>query len=849
MSDRRVVVLLAGCACVAASPLAGQVRSPANRDSVTVTAGPQYASGALHRLLLGTDYRALWTASMRVELLDLASFAGGLTPLRRGGGFQTRSLRFRGEDGREYAFRSVDKDPSAILPAELRETLVDRLVQDQISSGHPVGALVVAPILDAVGVLHVDPRLVVLPDDARLGEFRADFAGLLGFMEERPDENDDAIASFAGATSVIGTERLLERIEEDLEQVDAPAFLAARLTDVYLGDWDRHRDQWRWARFGTGREESWKPIPRDRDQAFVRMDGIMLSLARQYYPQLVRYDEMAPGMLGVTWNGRELDRRFLVHLEWPVWDSVARHLQRQVTDSVIEHAVRQLPAELYRLDGEALARRLRSRRDELPDVARRFYRLLAGAVDVHTSDAAERVEVRRSGPDSLEVVVTAHHRRLGEVEIFRRRFRRGETDEVRLFLHGGADTVNVRSDADVGITVRVLGGGGSDVFMDESGAARLYGDDNDVGTKRGRRAGIDTRDYDPPATSPSQPHRDWGRQYRLPLWMGYSPDVGLLIGMGVERYDFGFRRVPWAHQLKLRAAWGTTAGTYRVESRIRLQRENSAAHWLIDARASGLDILNFHGLGNETSTDADEAVHEVEQSVFAVEPRVVLPVSRRGTLSIGPTLRYTDTRLTEGQLIADLRPYGSGNFAQAGLRTSMRIDGRDRARTPTHGAMLEIGGAFTPALLDVDDAWGEITALATAFLSPGAAMAPTLAVRAGAKKLFGTVPFQDAAYIGDASTVRLGRDQRYGGDALVHANAELRMKLFRALLVLPADVGVFGLADVGRVWLEGESSDRWHDALGGGLWLAFLSPENALSIALARSEERTGLYITAGFAW
>ncbi len=128
MSDRRVVVLLAGCACVAASPLAGQVRSPANRDSVTVTAGPQYASGALHRLLLGTDYRALWTASMRVELLDLASFAGGLTPLRRGGGFQTRSLRFRGEDGREYAFRSVDKDPSAILPAELRETLVDRLV-------------------------------------------------------------------------------------------------------------------------------------------------------------------------------------------------------------------------------------------------------------------------------------------------------------------------------------------------------------------------------------------------------------------------------------------------------------------------------------------------------------------------------------------------------------------------------------------------------------------------------------------------------------------------------------------------------------------------------------------------
>ena len=74
-----------------------------------------------------------------------------------------------GADGREYSFRSVDKDPSAVLDSILRETVVADLVQDGISAAHPFGALVADPAL---------------------GEFREEFAGMLGLIEERPDENE-----------------------------------------------------------------------------------------------------------------------------------------------------------------------------------------------------------------------------------------------------------------------------------------------------------------------------------------------------------------------------------------------------------------------------------------------------------------------------------------------------------------------------------------------------------------------------------------------------------------------------------------------------------------------------------
>jgi hypothetical protein len=69
------------------------------------------------------------------------------------------------------------------------------------------------------------------------------------------------------------------------------------------------------------------------------------------------------------------------------------------------------------------------------------------------------------------------------------------------------------------------------------------------------------------------------------------------------------------------------------------------------------------------------------------------------------------------------------------------------------------------------------------------------------------------------------------------------------LVVLPADIGVFGLADAGRVFLEGESSDEWHTAFGGGLWLAFLDRAYTVSVAAASSDERTGVYVQAGFAF
>ena len=90
------------------------------------------------------------------------------------------------------------------------------------------------------------------------------------------------------------------------------------------------------------------------------------------------------------------------------------------------------------------------------------------------------------------------------------------------------------------------------------------------------------------------------------------------------------------------------------------------------------------------------------------------------------------------------------------------------------------------------------------------------------------------------------RPQRYAGDSSASASAELRLCLGRVRLLPPSDIGVFGLADVGRVFYAGERPDRWHHGVGAGVWLAVFKPENTITLALARSEGVSRLYLRAG---
>ena len=117
-------------AAIVFSSLAAAASASASTETKKVVAGPQYAKSGLHKMLFGADYRALWTTPATFEVLDLEREAGGLTPVARLGGMQTKILALKGKDGRNYTFRSLDKDASQILDEDLRGSIVNGVVDD-----------------------------------------------------------------------------------------------------------------------------------------------------------------------------------------------------------------------------------------------------------------------------------------------------------------------------------------------------------------------------------------------------------------------------------------------------------------------------------------------------------------------------------------------------------------------------------------------------------------------------------------------------------------------------------------------------------------------------------------------
>lgn len=363
-----LLLLLGAVLLLPVFPISGISRdfSPGPNRTARVAAGPRYAAGPVLRWLLGREHRDLWTATIQVPVLDLGTEAGGLTPLAEGGGMQTRSLKLRTAAGRTLVFRSTDKEPIRELPAITRRSLIAWLLQDQTHSSHPAGAIVASALQEAVGLVDLHPRLVMMPDDPRLGPFRPRFGGVLGVLHDRPSEAD--------GHPVLASVELFAQIDSGRPyRLDVPGFLTARLLDMLMNDWDRHEGQWLWEANPLEGDTVWGPIPLDRDQALASYDGALMALARIRSSKLSEFGPQYPSLAGLTHNSRELDRRVLTGMRAAAWDSVAAWMVSRLADSVLEGAMSRMPAPYLRRSGGWITAALKNRRDSLPAIARRFY--------------------------------------------------------------------------------------------------------------------------------------------------------------------------------------------------------------------------------------------------------------------------------------------------------------------------------------------------------------------------------------------------------------------------------------------------------------------------------------------
>jgi outer membrane protein assembly factor BamA len=262
--------------------------------------------------------------------------------------------------------------------------------------------------------------------------------------------------------------------------------------------------------------------------------------------------------------------------------------------------------------------------------------------------------------------------------------------------------------------------------------------------------------------------------------------------------------------------------------------------------ASDLEHPWFYGLGNNTSRGASREENRLSHREYVG----FLEIGARRKLwsiSAGPIVKLSDTDGFPASVAGRTSLRGAGDYGQVGIRGVAELDSRNEKAYPTRGVKLSFDAAVYPDLWDNEGAFGGGEVKAATYLSAPLPLTPVLALRAGARHMWGSYPWFEAAFLGGRSTLRGFSHDRFGGDASVWAGADLRLKLARLAVVLPMEVGVYGLTDVGRVWLDGEDFDRWHTSYGAGVWVHALRPSLRGTVTLVWGDNRTVLYIGSGF--
>jgi hypothetical protein len=807
------------------------------KNKVLISASDKYKNpNGFRKKVLGQNYRATWSMPVQLNVLNIRTEKGGLTPGSLGGGKQTKSLRLKDKLGREYTLRTLDKDPEKAIPEALRGTFAQGIVQDMISSGNPYAPLVVADLSKSAGIVAADPQIFFVPDDPAFGFYRPLFANTVCLLEIREPEIDNT-------SDTKSTGKVINKLIEDPDhRVDQQSYLRARLLDMLVGDWDRHADQWRWATLDTGKGKLYRAIPRDRDQAMFFSDGLLMKyVSNNQLRFLEGFNNNIKNIKWLNWEARDLDRFFLNRLDNKAWASVINEFTNNLSDTAIHRAVSKLPAEIYPIDAAVWTEKLKSRRGQLMDKGMEYYRFISKVVTITGTNEKEYFKVNSNG-DSLRLRVFDRKKASDTaVLMYERNFDPRVTSEIRIYGLNGNDIFEIADDVKTSIKIRIIGGRGNDTFNVYGNARNILYDLSNEKNYVAHQSHSSVKFSGDIAVNEYNPVGFIYDKVIFPQFnLGFNAEDKLLVGLGFTRRNYSFRKEPYASQQKLTSLFALNRGAYQVKYQGIFNHAISHSDIIVNLELVNPGLNNFFGIGNSTVLDKSkpDQFYRVRYSYTQGELMVRRRSSEILSFTAGPVfyhywshLKDNKTRILSnpGRLGLDsLSIYSPKTYV--GGKVGMYVYFINNDFIPTRG--ITWNSEFQ-ALAPVNPNSKALTKITTDMVIYGAITDPakvTGIFRIGFGNIFSkNYEYFQALTLGANNYNRGFRKNRFSGSKLFYTGLEGRIKLFKLKsYFLPGDVGLIAYNDLGRVWTNERDDKTWHYSYGGGI---YFTPFNLVIVA------------------
>ncbi|TYB79115.1 metallophosphoesterase [Bizionia myxarmorum] len=797
-----------------------------------------------YNFLWGKRYAQEYSTPITVKTVMLDTLFGGLKPIRKGGGTQSNSLRLADSTGREYVMRGLRKNALNYIQAfafkdqyvegQFDDTVAEELIFHVFSGSYPFAPFVTATLSDAVGVLHTNPVLYYVPNQKAIEPFNDSFGDELYMIEEHAGDDHGYLKSFAYSNKLIGTDDMFEEIRSDEDIViDEAAYIRVRLFDMLIGDWDRHHDQWRWAKTEKNGKTVYLPVPRDRDQAFSNMnDGFILGITTEILQpaRLLRgYDNDLNSPKWFNTEPYPLDMALISQSAKAVWDAQVNYITTNLTDAVIEEAFKNIPSELQGKNVEDIKDKLKSRRANLQEISDKYFAYVNKFAMVKGTDKDDYFDIERL-PDG-KTSVTAYRIKKGEKSdiFFQRTFSKDETKEIWIYALDDNDVFHVHGNGNKYIKLRLIGGQNNDTYNIKNGSKTHFYDyktkENTFETAKGRkhitnRYNINTYNYLKIKNNTNQ---------AIPI-VGYNPDDGIKLGLRDTYTIYGFDRNPFSAQHRLSAAY--YFATYGFDVSYRGEFANVIGDFNL-----GLDLvftspnysINFFGFGNETRNPNEDNhdlynkdYNRVKLQTFRFAPSLIYKGFLDGVFKLGLAYETIEVEKTDGRYIND---YYLANLSQSsnsfvGAYASYHFENRNHTAYPSLGFETNLKLGFRTNLDKSKNMGYIIPDVSFNYnLEPTGKLVLATKLK-GHITLGDNYEFYQAASIGASDGLRGFRNQRFTGKNSFYQLTDLRFMFKKVKTgVLPINLGVYSGVDYGRVWMKEDPSEKWHNSYGGGVLL------------------------------
>lgn len=815
-------------------------------DYEPVAASKKYSSGKFTTWLMGSGYRKAWSTPVDAPLLFVED--QNLIPYARGGGGQTQSVKFKNQEKRKYAFRSLDKEPEKVLNEKLKNSIYKKVVQELITTMHPYAPLVVHELIKETDIYHIPPQLYIMGrGQSRLNAYK-EFENKLGTLEEKPKGKGKNRKGYLDADKIVSTHQMLADLISDPDHtLDQKAYAKARVFDMYIGDWDKHEDNWKWALYKNKNGKNYIPIPKDRDHAFSKWTGFIPKAADFIAPAADNFDTKFNNLKQLNFQAYYLDRQLSTELNAQDWQDAVDYLNNIMTDSIIEASVKAFPPEVRNFYDQEIIDKLKARRKDLSRAINIHYCNISNHVNIAGSNKKDYFEIiRRENGNVLVSVYKTNKNGDKKSKYYEREFTPDITKKINCFGLDGKDIFKISGTTNKSINIRVIGGDDEDQVIDNSSVRGIskytqvydsYEEDsiennfNEIKIKRPKR-----KPYYEPYVSIENT--------LLPLIPSIrkSPGNGWGLDFGFQYYTHEYNKPDFAQNYKFHFRYYPQIGAYSLNGNYRYKHFIGLTDFISSIKVSDeYDRFQyFYGVGSTTTFD-DEARESGQYELDYDFGRYDLGLSK----SIYGKSEFTNTILVEYHGIeAEERsridendlPKNSFFF---GYNSTLALDFTDQTNYPTDGnkftAMVESRISSDYALttnINTDISYYKSAEILD--------VKSTLAAKFGYQASFGEANFYHLSSLGSHIGLSGYTRNRFLDKYAAFYTTELRFDLGTLQTpIIPMQVGTFLIYDAGKVWNDNSSfkNNAWKRSYGIGFFITPYSTDYALSYSLVRSED------------